>query len=370
MIFVFGAALAFFFEFLLISKKNKSLADKILVLWMFFIGLHLAAYYLVHAKIVFDIPILFGISAPFPLLHGPFLFLYTLALTGRLSKWRLIMWLHFAPVILFYIYFYEYFIVFTDGERIDYISRLTAGESKSHFIFFPLFMVVSALTYHILTLLQFRIHSKYILNNLSYNDDKVNLNWLRYLIIGMSAIWLVVIISLTKIFNTEDDKIIYMTVTLFVIAIGYFGVKQGNIFTSPPIIPVNPSHTDNEKRYQKSGLKESSADKLEKKLKEIMEKEKLYLDESFSLPKLADIMDVSQNHLSQLINERFKQNFYDFVNAYRVEEFKRLAQDPKKKHLTLLSLAFDAGFNSKSSFNKYFKKMTGQTPSAYVKKIY
>jgi AraC-like DNA-binding protein len=261
-------------------------------------------------------------------------------------------------------------LYFTDSERNIFISQLAAGESSSHFIFFPVFMIVSALTYHILTLLQFRNHRRNILNNLSYYDEKVNLNWLRNIIIGMTAIWLVVIISLTKVFNTEDDNIIYITVTLFVIAIGYFGVKQGNIFTSPPVIPQKSVGPKQEKRYQKSGLKESSADKLEKKLKELMDNEKLYLDENFSLPKLAEIMDASQNHLSQLINERFKQNFYDFVNAYRVEEFKRLAQDPKKKHLTLLSLAFDAGFNSKSSFNKYFKKMTGQTPSAYVKKIY
>jgi AraC-like DNA-binding protein len=58
-------------------------------------------------------------------------------------------------------------------------------------------------------------------------------------------------------------------------------------------------------------------------------------------------------------------NFYDFVNRYRLEEFKKLASDPKNRQFTMLALAFDCGFNSKSSFNRYFKKATGQTPSQY-----
>ena len=65
------------------------------------------------------------------------------------------------------------------------------------------------------------------------------------------------------------------------------------------------------------------------------------------------------------VNKKVGKNFYDFVNQYRLEEFKRLLSDPKNRNLTLLSLAIDCGFNSKSSFNRHFKKVTGQTPSQY-----
>ncbi len=73
------------------------------------------------------------------------------------------------------------------------------------------------------------------------------------------------------------------------------------------------------------------------------------------------------NYLSQIINEKEGKSFYDFVNSFRVEEFKRLVKDSKNKQFTLLALAYDCGFNSKSSFNRYFKKNTGKTPSEFVK---
>ena len=100
---------------------------------------------------------------------------------------------------------------------------------------------------------------------------------------------------------------------------------------------------------------------------EYMKVEKPYLDGDLSLPKLVEQFDVHPNYLSQVINEREHKNFYDYVNAYRVEEFKRLISDPQKRNLTILALAFECGFKSKSAFNKCFKKMTGQTPSEYMK---
>jgi AraC-like DNA-binding protein len=69
--------------------------------------------------------------------------------------------------------------------------------------------------------------------------------------------------------------------------------------------------------------------------------------------------------ISQIINQKENKNFYDFVNTYRFEEFKRLISLQKNQQYTLLSLAYDCGFSSKSSFNRYFKKATGQTPSEY-----
>ena len=78
---------------------------------------------------------------------------------------------------------------------------------------------------------------------------------------------------------------------------------------------------------------------------------------------------IHPNHLSQIINELEGKNFYEFVNQYRIEEFKRLVSFPKNHQFTLLSLAFECGFNSKSSFNRYFKKSTGQTPSQYFTQV-
>ena len=98
-----------------------------------------------------------------------------------------------------------------------------------------------------------------------------------------------------------------------------------------------------------------------------MENEKLYLDNNLSLKQLSEKLDIHPNYLSQIINERLNKNFYDFVNEYRVNEFKKITLLPKNKNFTLLSLAYDCGFNSKSSFNNVFKKFTKQTPSEFLK---
>jgi len=100
-----------------------------------------------------------------------------------------------------------------------------------------------------------------------------------------------------------------------------------------------------------------------------MEEKKLFLDENISLPQLAEMLDILPNYLSQVINERFQKNFYDFINSYRVEEFKRVVALGKNKNKTFFGLALDCGFNSKASFNSSFKKLSGITPSEFVKSL-
>lgn len=98
-----------------------------------------------------------------------------------------------------------------------------------------------------------------------------------------------------------------------------------------------------------------------------MEEEKPYLNGKLSLKDVAQYVDISVNHLSQVINEQLHKSFFDFINTYRVEEVKRLLNESRHEQLTLLAVAYDSGFNSKSSFNSIFKKITGVTPSQYLK---
>ncbi|MCB0589167.1 MAG: helix-turn-helix domain-containing protein, partial [Phaeodactylibacter sp.] len=97
------------------------------------------------------------------------------------------------------------------------------------------------------------------------------------------------------------------------------------------------------------------------------ENEQLFLDQNLSLKTLAAQMDIHPNKLSWLLNEHIGKNFNELVNSYRLEAFKGKALDPANSHLTLLALAFDSGFNSKSVFNDFFKKKEGMTPRAWVK---
>jgi AraC-like DNA-binding protein len=99
-----------------------------------------------------------------------------------------------------------------------------------------------------------------------------------------------------------------------------------------------------------------------------MEKSKSYLKSNLTLTDLAEELQLNPKHLSQVLNEGFNENFYKFVNRYRVEEAKQLLHNSFEK-FSITGIAYEAGFNSKSTFNKAFKEYTGYSPSEYVKRI-
>ncbi len=127
--------------------------------------------------------------------------------------------------------------------------------------------------------------------------------------------------------------------------------------------------SENKTRYANSNLREEDACEIDGRLVRYMEKEKPFLDNQLSLRQLADDLEVNTNYLSQVINERHNKNFVEFINEYRVTALKEKLEDPDNRQFTLLSLAFDCGFNSKTTFNTAFKKITGLTPTQYLKKV-
>ena len=125
----------------------------------------------------------------------------------------------------------------------------------------------------------------------------------------------------------------------------------------PPKLETNP----------KALMSAPEAERILSNLEQRMKEEQLYLDNSLSLRALAVHLEVTTNKLSWLINEKTDKNFNEYLNTYRLQDFKTRALDPRNAHLTLLALAYESGFNSKSVFNTFFKKETGMTPRAWVK---
>jgi len=209
------------------------------------------------------------------------------------------------------------------------------------------------------------------------------LKWLRYIITGMGFVWLTVISVFVMMKSqglSQTNNVIhfiFMAINIFVYAIGYFGFKQTNIFSNVNVEIENPPEKSKEssidfdsfEKYQKSSISENDAFELLNQLNKYMETEKPYLSDKLTLPQVADELDVSINHLSQIINEQTDQNFFDFVNAYRVEEVKQRLLNPQNDVYSILGIAYECGFGSKSSFNRIFKNVTGQTPSQYKMSI-
>jgi AraC-like DNA-binding protein len=387
MFYITGIIIAFFLGALLFTKKSNTFADKILACWLFVIGFHLFLFYLWISGRSYDYPALLGVHFPLPLLHGPFLYLYALSLTGRLERFKIKNAIHFLPALISYASLTRFYFLPAD-EKISVFQNKGAGY-ETYLAINIAAIIASGVLYVVLTALLHQKHRKKILQEFS-NTEKVNLNWILYLMIGIALIWIFVILSM--------DDYVFGTAVLFVLFIGYFGIRQVGIFN--PVQPIlQASSTESElpgdpgagaeksndeskviegnfkpadvprKKYVKSGLSGKAADELHQQLTSLMDRESTFTESDLTLTELAKRLNVHPNHLSQVINEKEGKNFFDYINSLRTEEFKKLVSDPRNQKFTLLSLAFECGFNSKSSFNKYFKKATGISPSDYLKQI-
>ncbi len=133
------------------------------------------------------------------------------------------------------------------------------------------------------------------------------------------------------------------------------------------LMGANFTIIESSSKYQTSSLKEEDASKYAEQLKEYMVSQKPYLKNGLKLVDLSQELDIPAHHISRVINEKYGQNFHDFVNSYRVEEAKSLMKESEKP--TLLEIAFSAGFNNKTSFNNAFKKFSNSTPFAYRRNL-
>jgi len=125
------------------------------------------------------------------------------------------------------------------------------------------------------------------------------------------------------------------------------------------------SPPENKKKYEKSALSEDYGDLILQKLQTYLAKQKPYLENDLTLPKLAQRLSVSPHHLSQVLNDRLNQSFFDWLAPYRVEEAKKLLVDTALSHLKIDEIAERVGYNSTSAFHTAFKRITGKTPAQF-----
>lgn len=177
---------------------------------------------------------------------------------------------------------------------------------------------------------------------------------LAFLTIG---IW---IIGFTYNYSMEmPDYIAYVIVWFLLAALIYFLAFQ--VYSHPELLELPELREENDE------LPVVVSPQRIKQLAGFMEMEKPYLDPEIKISALADTLDVPKHELSKVINHGFGKNFFDFINGYRVREFISLQQNERNGHHTILQLAYQAGFNSKSAFNRAFRKEAGQSPSDFLK---
>ncbi len=353
MLYLTGIILSSFLLLLLLLKKDKSRADYILSTWMAIMTLHQLTNYLEFSKIAYQYPHLLGIGFALPLLHGIMLHFYVADLTGT-QKWTLRYILpHFIPFVLLILLAIPFYSLSAEGKKEVFLQQGAGYEWYS--VTQLLTILASGLGCVILSLRKIQTGQKILNQNPKHQK---HLQWVKHLSIGLAIIWILVIF-----FN---DQVIFGGVTVLVCAIGILGINQVPVFVGNFMPdPSTPAPTSSLPRYAKSGLSASQSDALFEQLTQLMKTQGVYKNPELSLGELAELLSVHPNSLSQVINEKTEKNFYQYINQLRVEAFLQVAALPHKQHYSLLALAFECGFNSKSTFNKYFKKLTGETPSTF-----
>ena len=364
-----GLAQAFFAGLMIATKRNPQTADRILAGWLFLIAIEMV-FALVNETYIQIYQFVF-----IPFTYGPLLYLYVKFLTIENHKFKWQYWLHFIPFIAVF----TSAIVF-HGRPVMKLDDFFANDPYLSFrLIYGLSFFISITTYSIVAFVLISQHQKNIRNIYSSTSTRITLSWLKVVSISFYVTYvLVFIVGVYVIFKQElpynPTIVSYFGLTLFAFAISVYGIKQPEIFygyymemKSSGILKRDA--TNGQSKYTRSGLKSQDAEKYLNKLIKHMEEKKPYLDIDLTIHDLSGALNIPRHYLTQIINEKLNRNFYQFINEYRVEEVRRLLQDPAYKKYTFTAIAFEAGFNSKSSFNSVFKETVGKTPSQYKNEL-
>lgn len=324
---------------------------------------------------------------------GPLLFCYVKALTEKQYRWTRWDSLHFLPT--FSLMFYTAAVAVSANE-IDLASKWWTGDSDFQYTRMgEILLMASSLyffTYVAFAARRLSMHKQNIEEYFSNVDGK-QLNWL-WLVIGLCTLiaFTTFVAQAVRYYSgfSLGPRQVYASIltTILIYFMAFMGMRQNFIFApklqdgdslldntvlplmndDEKIIPVDSMESIEKKsKYEKSGLKEEELGPLWEQLQLLMLEKKPFLDSDLKLADLAEMMGLSANYLSQVINRGGEQKFFDYINAHRVQEAVELLK--QKPNVSLLHIALDAGFISQQAFSSRFKKVMALTPSQYRKKL-
>lgn len=367
-ILILGIFEALLLSLLLFLKKQRSLPDTILgfIFLLFAIHILLSFFEIRNRQNGFPITWIIHTTVPLLLLHGPGFWFYIKAQTTQNFRFKPIYILHFFPFIaLFLDQLFEIYIL-PDDQKVEIVKTEAFRSFISYYVSI-VFLSISSVGYFVWGLFMISVYKKKIKNYFS-EIQNIDLQWLKTLLISAigfySFIYLAYILDL--IFRFTPPGLLqfmgFIVGSLFILFLGFYGHRQGTIFTSVQTIP-------DIKKPKKEDIIQctlSSEDELFiNRLFQHMEEFKPHLNPDLTISNLAELMNINVEYLSETLNNRLNRNFFDFINHYRIEEFKKRCNLTENKNITLLGIAFDCGFNSKATFNRVFKNATGKTPSEF-----
>ena len=359
-----GLVQSLFTVCLLLTRKKIIVSDKIMIACLMVISLRFLAMSLSHHHILFrnaDFSIFF-----IPLTFGPFLYLYSsYHIEGHqvFNKWDL---LHFAP---FVIILSVYLIFFNKEIQFDEVPYFQRDAYLGARILFGLIFFSSTLIYTIFTFAKIRDFKNTLYKDLNSVASKLKLNWLLFISLLFSALFITYFsvglynaITFTK--NVDLSFLSVIGLTLLAYSVSYHCIQQPMYYFQINQIEYN-QRSDSDRQEIKLRFSEEEARKLISRLHKFMDDSKPYLDPELSLQILSSKLNMTKYDLTYLLNNHMGTNFSSFVNEYRLKEVIDKLKSRDNDYLTIVAIAYDCGFNSKSTFNSLFKQHTGTTPTKF-----
>lgn len=355
--------------FLLTVKVKNKVGNRLLALYFIVFAIHISVFF--YTKYI-ELPLVLEmLRDQIITLSSPLLFLYLLSTIYSDFKLRTIHLLHLLPLVVGILIFTPRFYGASEGDRILFTENFNAQIEVriSYFV-----STLTTIFYLFLMFFELNKYKKLLRENYA-NTVYFNYKWLFQLTLVVSAIFTISQFKqLYKFVGNDIDTLNIMRLALIIILLGFlFWIVLKSMYQPELFKAIDTKH-QLIKRVVKDNRKipdnaNSTIESQIKELQDFMEEKEPFLDASLTLQKLAQQVKMPSRELSILINQQLNQHFFDFITSYRIKKAISLLEDPSNMKLTILEILYDVGFNSKSPFNKAFKKQTGQTPTEYRSNI-
>ena len=363
----FGYFLAWLLAILLWLRgwREERLSDTMLGFVLFLLAQELQDYTFGFAGINFLWDEMNGFPRSTMLLFGPAVYFYLNAQINRDFRFSGKDLLNLIPYLL---YFFFNLAIFLQGKVV--VNHWQENQIGNIFNIAERLAILISLIYYFTKSLKIYKHYRSWTETQFSDTEAVSFVWFRnflyVIIIGQVFKWLW--FGIDEVMNLDFYQDWWWNLTE-VLVVCYVGIKGYSQVQSKKLFFNEKLTVKNENLVESFSKNETIPQDFEiwkTKILKLMNEDKIYLEPELSLSDLAIKLKTNTSVLSSVINTIFGKNFNDFINEFRVEEFKKQMQNAYNQHFTLLAIAFDCGFNSKATFNRAIKKFTGQSPKDFV----
>lgn len=375
LIILFAVGQGFFLAVFLFFQKNNKYANRVYSVIVILLSIELLFFHYLYINKSLEFPHFFIMFYGTSLLAGPLFLFYIGILVNHFKKFKWYYLLHFIPYILFTLILADYAFELEKEQAVFEIKKsYFSPEIKVTDVDFIIEIVI--LFYlGVYILYTKNILNKYLKRIKNYFSDieKVQLIWLQIFIWSILTLWVIgfaafILILYDVNLSNQFGYFYYSGIMILLYLTGYFMIFQKDIYKTASQINSNTENKNKNRKYLTSGLTSTMIEKYADKLKTYLKEHRVYQEQELTMNDLANKTGLTAHNISQVLNTKFNQNFYYFINSYRINDAKILLSNPKQAEKTILEIAFEVGFNSKATFNRIFKELTGTTPSAFRKK--